>query len=308
MENKIPVYLCQSRQERPDPLKVKRAQLSFLNRTIMNAARTVKSIYLQAESATNESVIHRIHPYVKLISLIYFEIVISIVHHPAAQLLTTVFIFFLFLIAGLKVFQVYRKIFLLVFFFGFLIVLPASLNVISPGKIIFNLVTLNAPIKFWIYHIPQHIGLTTEGLHVIMLVFFRVLNAVSFAMLIVFTTSFPEFIKSFKIVHVPDTFLMVITLAYKYIFILSRAIEETFFALRSRLISHVQNSAIRRLVSRLIFNIFKKSVKTYEDTWYAMVSRGYRGKVILHSPKHIVSKDFVALLIIVVLGIGIMLI
>ena len=101
MENKIPVYLCQSRQERPDPLKVKRAQLSFLNRTIMNAARTVKSIYLQAESATNESVIHRIHPYVKLISLIYFEIVISIVHHPAALLLTTVFIFFLFLIAGL---------------------------------------------------------------------------------------------------------------------------------------------------------------------------------------------------------------
>ena len=307
MENKLPMYLRHTGEEHPGLSKTKQVQLSFLNRTIVNAGGAIKSIYFQAENSTHENILHRIHPSVKLISLIYLEIVISIVRHPAAQLATTLFIFFLFILSGLKVIQVYRKIFLLVFIFGFLIMLPATLNVISPGRIIFNLVTLQAPLNFWIYHIPRQIGITAEGLRVMSLVFLRALNSVAFAMLIVYTTSFPAFVKSFKILGVPDTFLMIISLAYKYIFILSRTIEETFFALKSRLIGNLQNKSIRKLVGRLIFNIFKKSMATYENTWYAMVSRGYRGKVILHSQKQVVLKDVVALLIIVALGIGLVL-
>jgi cobalt/nickel transport system permease protein len=307
MENKIPSYLSQGGHEHQDLLKAKKPKLSFLNRTILNAAVTIKSIYLQAENATGESFIHRIHPNIKFISLIYLEIVISLVRQPQAQLVATLFFFILYQMSGLKIWQVYRKILFLAFFFGFLVVLPASLNVISPGKIIFNLVTFHSSSQFWIYHIPQHIGVTSEGLQVVLLVFLRVLNSVSIAFLIVYTTSFPAFVKSFKIAGVPDAFLMVISLAYKYIFLLSRTIEETFFALKSRMISHIRNGDIRKLFGGMIFSIFRKSMKTYEDTWSAMVSRGYRGKVILHSTKRVAAKDFVALLIIVILGIGLIL-
>ena len=127
-------------------------------------------------------------------------------------------------------------------------------------------------------------------------------------MLIVFTTSFPAFIKSFRILGVPYTFLMIISLAYKYIFILSRTIEETYFALKSRLSGNNKNSNIRKLISGRIFYIFKRSMIIYESTYYAMVSRGYRGKVILHSQEQITLKDFIVLVIIVALGIGIILI
>jgi cobalt/nickel transport system permease protein len=308
MENRIPLYLRQNGPGHHDLRKAMKAKLPFLNRTVMKAAGAVKSIYLQADNASAKRIIHRIHPNIKLVSLIYLEIVISFVHHPAAQLVATVFVYFLFLLAGLKIFQVYRKILLLAFIFGFLIVLPASLNVISPGKIILNLLTFHAPLQFWIYHIPQHIGFTAEGFQVVLLVFLRVLNSVSLAMLIVFTTPFPAFVRSLKMAGLPDTFLMIISLACKYIFILSRTIEEIFLALKSRLISNIQNSTIRKIVSGMIFGIFKKSMATYEDTWQAMVSRGYRGKVILQSPKHVAPGDFVVLFIVVALGIGIMLI
>jgi cobalt/nickel transport system permease protein len=274
----------------------------------MHAAAAIKSIYLQAENATGERIIHRIHPNIKFISLIYLEIVISLVRQPGAQLAATLFFFILFLMAGLKIREVYRKIVLLAFFFGFLVVLPASLNVITPGKIIFNLFTFQSSSQFWIYHVPQHIGFTREGFQVVLLVFLRVLNSVSVALLIVYTTSFPAFVKSFKIAGVPDSFLMIVSLAYKYIFLLSRTIEGTFFALKSRMISHIRNGAIRRLLGGMVFSIFRKSMKTYEDTWHAMVSRGYHGKVILHSTQHVAAKDFVALLIVVVMGIGLMLI
>jgi cobalt/nickel transport system permease protein len=233
---------------------------------------------------------------------------ISVISNLDAQILTTAFIFLLYIIAKLKISQVYRKIFFLVFIFGFIVVLPASLNVITPGKIIFNLITFNKPSHFWIYNIPQNIGFTVDGFQVVSLIFLRVLNSVSFAMLIVYTTSFPSFIKSFKIIGVPDTFLMIVSLAYKFIFILSRTIEETYFALKSRLLGKIKSDNIRKLVGGRIFFIFKKSMIIYENTYFAMVSRGYRGKVILYTQKPLEYKDFVALVIIIAVGIGLILI
>jgi cobalt/nickel transport system permease protein len=305
MENKIPSYLLQPANNHPESAKGKGAKLSFLDKTIMNTASAVKSIYVQAENASKENVIQRINPYVKLILMIYFILIISIVSHLEAQLIITILIFPLFILARLKISGMYKKIFFLATIFGFIVVLPASLNIITPGKIIFNIITINKPLHFWIYTIPRNIGFTENGLKVVSLIFLRILNSVSFAMLIVFTTSFPSFIKSFKILGVSDTFMMIISLAYKYIFILSRIIEETYFALKSRLSGNIKNSRIRELISGRIFFIFKKSMLIYENTYYAMVSRGYQGKVLLHSQKKLSSIDFVALIIIVALGIWI---
>ncbi|MFH2144181.1 MAG: energy-coupling factor transporter transmembrane component T [Bacteroidota bacterium] len=308
MRNKIPSYLKETESFQSDYAGVKRARLSFLDKTLKKSAYTVKAVYLQAENATKENFIHQINPKVKFISLIYIAVIISIVNDLVSQMLISSFIMLLFLISGLKIIQVYRKIFFLAFIFGFLVVLPASLNLISHGKIIFNIITLDRPRNFWIYHIPQNIGFTLEGIQVVCLMFLRVLNSISFAMLIVFTTSFPAFIKSFKIVLIPDAFLMVISLAYKYIFILSRTIEDTYLALKSRLIGNVRNSNLRKIISGRIFFIFKHSVSNYKNTYNAMVSRGYRGDVKLGLISRLKVKDFVALCIIIVFGICILLI
>ena len=307
MKNSIPLYLLQPRYVQETPVKVNRAKFSFIDKTILNSAKTVKSIYQQAESAGLDNLINNIHPYIKFVSLIYMAVVISIVSKSSAQLLISTFIFILYIIARLKVFEVYRKIFFLAFFFGFIVVLPASLNIITPGKIIFNIISFNDYSQFWIYKIPKNIGLTENGIQVVLLVFLRVVNSVSISLLIVFTTPFPSFIKSFKIIGVPDTFLMIISLAYKYIFILSRTIEDTYFALKSRLSGNMTNSGLRKLISGRIFFIFKRSVIVYENTYFAMVSRGYNGKVKLHSQHHFNLMDFVALIIVIWVGIFVLL-
>jgi energy-coupling factor transporter transmembrane protein EcfT len=237
--------------------------------------------------------------------LIYLAVVISIVNNLHKQILITVFVFLLYLLARFKVFQVYKKIFFLAFIFGFLVVLPASLNIITPGEIVFNIISFDKPAHFWIYRIPQNIGFTENGFQVVLLVFLRVLNSVSFALLIVFTTPFSSFIKSFKIIGVPDTFLMIISLAYKYIFILSRTIEETYFALKSRLVVNIKSKNIRNLISGRIFFIFKKSRIIYENTYFAMVSRGYNGKVKLYSQYHFTLADIVTIIVLGLIGITI---
>lgn len=308
MENRIPAYLLQSSDDEQGSTGVRRGSLSFIDKTILSSARAIKSIYLQAENAAKKNLVNNIHPYVKLFSLIYLAVIISIAGKPDAQILATSLILIFYIIAGLKIYQVYRKIFLLAFIFGFIVVFPASLNVITPGKIIFNLITFNGPGDFWIYHIPQHIGFTLEGFQVVALFFLRVLNSISVAFLIVYTTSFPSFIKSFKIIGVPDTFLMIITLAYKFIYILSRTIEDTYFALKSRLLGNIRSSKLRKVVGGRIFFIFRRSMIMYENTYYAMVSRGYQGKITLQTRNRFTNKDLIALLVIIASGIGIILI
>jgi cobalt/nickel transport system permease protein len=307
MKNKIPSYLlsdCPDYLVTPD---LRRAKISFLDKTILTSANTVKSIYLQAESGAKENAIQKIHPHIKFISLIYIAVVISLVSNTSGQVIISGFIFLLYIISRLNVRWVYRKVLFLAFIFGFLVVLPASLNTITPGDIIFNLISFKNPSHFWIYNIPQNIGITRNGIEVVLLVFLRVLNSVSFAFLIVFTTPFSSFIKSFKIIGIPDMFLMIIALAYKYIFILSRTIEETYFALKSRLSGNIKSSSIRKLISGRIFFIFKRSVIIYESTYYAMVSRGYNGKVKLHSQYNFKIIDFVAFTIVIAVGIIVLL-
>lgn len=302
MENNIPSYLLKPAGKKSGPGNPIRPGISFLDKTILNSASALKSIYLQAENASDENLIQKINPNIKLVLLIYVVLIISITRHFETQIIITTFIFLLYIAARLKILDVYKKIFLLAAIFGFIIVLPASLNIITPGKIIFNIFSFKKPLHLWICNIPDNVGFTENGLKVVLLVFLRVLNSVSFVMLILFTTSFPSFIKSFKILGVPDTFLMIISLAYKYIFILSRTIEEVYFALKSRLSGNIKNGRIRELISGRIFFILKKSMTIYENTYFAMVSRGYEGKVVLHSHNKFTVIDLVTLIIIIASG------
>jgi cobalt/nickel transport system permease protein len=96
---------------------------------------------------------------------------------------------------------------------------------------------------------------------------------------------------------------MIISLAYKYIFILSRTIEETYFALKSRLAGNITSKNIMSIIGGRIFFIFRKSRTIYESTYFAMVSRGYNGKVKLDSKFHLTFTDWVSLIVIVALGI-----
>lgn len=303
MNNNIPAFLLRNESTDAGLSSVKRASVSFIDRTLQGVAFTVKNIYLQAENAEGKTFIYRINPYIKFISLLYMAVVLSITTSIKGQLIATAFIVCLYFLSGMKVFNVYKKILTAALVFGFIVALPASLNVITKGKIILPLVNFRESSHFWVYNIPKTIGVTETGVQVVSLIFLRILNTVAFTLLIVFTTPLASLIKSFKVIAVPDTFLLIITLAYKYIFILSRTIEETYLSLKSRLAGSIKNKNIHDIIGSRVFFIFKRSRRVYENTWLAMSSRGYTGKVKLYSNLHFTFSDFVALAIIISLGV-----
>lgn len=301
MRNNIPSYLLEINNSYPNKFE-KKSGLSLIEKSIKSISNSIKSIYLQADFAVKKSFIYTIHPHIKVLSLLYLAVIISISNNIIGLLILTVFIIILYFISKLNILHVYKKIFFISFIFGFLIILPASLNIITKGEIWFTIVTLDSPYHFWIYHIPKEIGVTKEGCNVVIRFFLRVFNSVSFAFLIIYTTPFPKLIKSFKIIGIPDTFLLILSLTFTYIIILAKTIEDAYFALKSRMMRNIKNKKIRMFIADRIYFIFKKSRSNYENTYLAMVSKGYTGKIKLFSFQKIKKSDIISLFIIILLG------
>ncbi len=302
MSKDIPSYLLQNVNIGITSAKFKRSRLSFLDKTLRTVGNTVKTMYVHSEVGASNKFLFRINPLIKVFSFIYLIVVISFANKVPSQLIASGFILILFFISGISFKYIFRKIFFLSTVFGLLIFLPATLNVITPGNMVFKILSLDKPLHFWIYTIPQTVGITDSGIWVVSLLFLRVLNSISLAMIFVYSSSFPQLIKGFKVFFVPDTFLMVLSLTYKYIYILSKTIEETYFALKSRLFGNIKDKKIRKIITGRIIYIFKKSKSNYESTYYAMVSRGYNGKIILYKEKQIKIGDFCFLIATLIAG------
>ena len=305
MENKLPAFLTQPSGDEILSEEGQKGKLPFLDKTIHKIAVTIKLMYFQSEVTSGKKIFH-IHPQIKVFAFIYLIVVISLTHTVKAQLVATFFIFMFYLISKTSYRYVYKKIIFLSLVFGLLVFLPASLNVITPGKIVFKITTFNSASHFWIYEIPQVIGVTDNGIHVVELLFLRVLNSISLAMFFLYSSSFPQLLKGFKIFFVPDTFLMIVSLAYKFIFILSMSIEETYFAIKSRLVGNIRNKNVQDIISGRVFYVFKKARNNYENTYAAMISKGYNGKVNFQNEKKIKAVDLYFLLGMLVVGIVIL--
>ncbi len=308
MENSIPTFLLHPNPENKEiSVAARKRRFSFIDGTLLRIASHLKTLYFQAEQSEKKNILSKQNPLVKVLAFLYLIVVISLTHSLWSQLIMGALIFIMYLATSLNMMSAYKKTIIFSLIFGLLIFAPAALNVISPGKIILSIITFDKAHQYWIYNIPQQIGLTEEGCKAVGLLFMRVFNSIALAMLITYNTHFPKLLKALRIIFIPHTFIMVISLAYKYIFILCKTVEDTYIALKSRLIGNISNKKIRELSSGRIYFIYKKSVDTFEQTYLAMVSRGYSGKVVLLDDNKLLTKDFIILTIVAGTGIAFLL-
>lgn len=280
--------------------------MSFIDASIQKIAGVVQSDYVRWETASKRGLFQSLDPRIKVLFMIYFIVLVSLMKSVYAELGMALFIMMLIGLSRLNLFHMYKRIIGLAFFFGFLIALPSAFNVITRGEIIIPVASLSASYKFWIYSIPREIGLTREGCHGVALLTLRVMNSVGISLLVIHTTPFFEIIRALKVVKVPDTFLMVIILSYKFIFIFSKTVEEIYLAMKSRLAGPVNSAAIRELVAGRIYFLFKKSQMRYEETCLAMEARGFSGEMTLYSYRTFTVKDAAAGLALAAAGILLM--
>jgi energy-coupling factor transporter transmembrane protein EcfT len=136
------------------------------------------------------------------------------------------------------------------------------------------------------------IGFTAEGVSVVSMLTLRVINSLSLSFLILYTTPFPEIIKALKVLKVPDAFLIIISLTYKYIFIFARIVADMHLAKKSRLAGALKSAEARDWIAGRIAFIFKKTQLKCDDVFKAMIGRGFSGEIKLYQYQKITGRDW----------------
>ena len=294
MKNDIPLFLLNT----PPSLPLKggggKINLSYIDKGIESFAGVLKEGYTQWELAAKKGFFHDLDNRIKVVFWLFFIIIISLKKEILPEIGVFFTVFTLVVLARVNLIKFYKKIFFLGFIFGFLIALPSALNVITHGKVLIPVIILSKAYNFWVYHIPEVIGFTGEGISVVTMLTLRVLNSLSVSFLILYTTPFPEIIKALKVLKVPDTFLIIISLAYKYIFIFARIVTDMYLAKKSRVIGAVNRAEARNWVAGRIAFLFKKTQLKCDDVFKAMIGRGFSGEIKLYRYQKITGRDWVS--------------
>ncbi len=303
MADRIPPFLLEKPASHVFVEGRGKIKISFIEKGINQMADVIKSGYIQWETASMDGFVQRIDARVKVMFLFFYVIIISLEKEIMPEVYLGSFFFALVLLSRLNVFSFYKKVFLLGFLFGFLIAFPSALNIIVKGEIIFPVLHLSKEYHFWVYHVPAEIGITREGLNVVAMLTIRVVNSLSVAFLVLNTTPFPDIIKALKLMKVPDSFLMIITLSYKYIFIFAKTVEDMHRAKKSRLARQVSDKDARKWAAGRMGFIFNKTRMRCEEIFKAMLSRGFSEEVKLYEPRQPDSRDIVTGGILLIVGI-----
>jgi cobalt/nickel transport system permease protein len=274
----IPSFLLQKENiQFNDVAKNKRH--SFIDKTIRNAASFVSATFLQWQSAKRKGLFQLLDSRIKVVFLILFIIVVSIIKSLSSQILIAFTLLFLVLLSRLNIIHIYKRVLAAGLLFGLLIFIPASLNIFTKGENVFTLIRFSHQHSWWIYKIPQEIAITHEGIKAVMRLTLKVINSVAIVMLVISTTTFERIVKSFSFFKVPDVFLLTLTLTYKFIFILSSTVVETYQAIKMRWWNQEIKIDAEEIVAGRIGYLFRKSWERYELSYQSMVARGFNGRV-----------------------------
>lgn len=268
------------------------ADLSYLDKGIRSFTALFTEGYAQWELSSQRSFLHDLDARIKIVFWMLLIVVISLKRAVLPEAVIFIFIFTIAALCRLNLIAFYKKVLMLGFIFGFLISFPSAFNIFVPGKVMMPVITLSRTYDFWIYHIPQVIGITDRGISLVLLLSLRVLNSVSVSFLILYTTPFADIVKALKVFRVPDTFLIIISMTYKYIFTFAHIVSDMYLAKKARLVGGNGRKEARQWIAGRIVFVFKKTQLECEEVFKAMNARGFSGDIRLYYHRNLTGKDW----------------
>lgn len=157
-----------------------------------------------------------------------------------------------------------RGIWLNVAMFTGLLALPAIFLV--PGEVFFRL-----PLLGW--------GATIQGIESAAFLIGRATTAATFAALTILATPWPHLLKGLRALGVPTVVVIILSVTYRYIFLLLQTTIEMFEARRSRLVGCLSAKEKRRMLIADAGVLLSKGLRLADEVYFAMQSRGFRGEM-----------------------------
>jgi cobalt/nickel transport system permease protein len=176
-----------------------------------------------------------------------------------------------------------RRVWLGIPLFAGIVVIPAIF--LLPGERLFDLALG-----------PLHLAPSLPGVIGAVLLVARVGVTVSMAVLLVLTTPWADLLKSLQQLRVPQLFVLILAMAYRYIFLFLHLANGIFEARKSRVVGRTTGGEQRRWISGTMGNLVNRSLKMSNDVYAAMSARGFGGSVRTFSAYRLSANDALAMI------------
>ncbi len=169
-----------------------------------------------------------------------------------------------------------RRVWLALPFFTGVLVLPALF--ITPGPVLL--------------HLPLGLAITRTGVVTALFLLLRVSTSLSLAMLLMLSTPWNTVLSALGVLHVPDIFILILGMTYRYIYLLLHTANDMFMSRKSRTVGRLTDAEARKTLASVSATLLSKSLNLSSEVYLAMESRGFRGSIVTLKPFRMQRRDW----------------
>lgn len=271
----------------------------FFEKTLADITGVLEQTLFAEELARQNGLLQSLDPRAKLIGALALLLAISL-----SQNLLIILALYLLTLPVAAASRVpmgfyFKRVWIFMPFFTGIVALPALFSPFSPGAPVITLIDSASPKIF--------LAITQPGVITAAFLLLRVGASVSIAVLLVLTTRWAILLKALRVLRVPQAFVLILGMTYRYIYVLLHAANNIFLARQSRVVGRVSAADNRRWLMASIGTLFAKSYELSDQVYLAMLSRGFRGEAMLMESMVWRMADWIWLTIIIgVAGIAIL--
>lgn len=263
------------------PAQSPHSKSGVLEHALSAITETLERTLFAEEASRRPGLLQGLDARVKLISVLALLLSVSLSHSLLAIGAMYAFTLALGLASAIPAGLLIKRVWLALPFFTGMLVLPALF--ITPGPALLNL--------------PLGIAVTTTGLNSALFLLLRVSTSVSLTLLLILTTPWNTVLSALSVLKVPDVFILILGMTYRYVFLLLRVVNDMFLSRKSRVVRRLSTSESQKMLAAASATLLNKSLSLSTEVYLAMQSRGFRGSIVTLKPFHMRPRDWIWLCI-----------
>jgi cobalt ECF transporter T component CbiQ len=263
--------------------------MNFLERTLASFLNAMEHALRAQALARAGGLLQRLDPRTKVIGILALIIAAATAHKLWVIGAVFAIALSLALISRISPLLLAKRVWIPVLLFTGVIALPAPF--VIPGRVVGRLPGIGWP-------------LSAQGLLSASYLVTRVETAATLSVLLILSTPWTHVLKALRVLRVPVVLVVILGMAYRYIFLLLETARDMLESRRSRMVGELKGSDRRRLAAASVGVLMSKTLQLSGDVYSAMLARGFRGEVAMLDDFHTAALDWIMLGLIAALAGG----
>jgi cobalt ECF transporter T component CbiQ len=230
----------------------------FLEKNISALSGAFERALANERWSRGDGLLQRIDPRFKIVSFAAMILACSLARGPAALAVLYAVATALAVSSRIGAAAFTRRVWVFIPLFTVAVAIPALF--LTPGSRVMSL---------------GPFAVTAEGARTALMLVLRVSASVSFAVLLVLTTPWHALLSALRSLRLPGIAVSLLSLCYRYLLLLVRAVPDLFMARRSRTLASLPLRREAAFISRSAGLVFVRSLDLADGVHLAMLSRGW---------------------------------